>query len=136
MPEIGNVNWNGDEFLASATTEVERVIARSVVKMQDHARQIVSRTSGPTATNPGASPSRPGEPPHIRTGTLRASIDQETFRRAGEFVGRMGTNLDYGRFLETGTRKMAARPYLRPTLDAHRLRILADLKAAGEDFGA
>ena len=72
-------------------------------------------------------PSAPGEPPAIQTGTLRRSIGHE---RAGEpdmpmvIVGprtvKGGEGLKYARFLEFGTPKMAARPYLVPAM--HRCR--------------
>lgn len=61
-------------------------------------------------------PSSPGEPPRKRTGTLQKSIAHEIERRPGEVLARIGTKVGYGKFLEFGTRRMAARPYLRPAL--------------------
>lgn len=60
--------------------------------------------------------SRPGEPPRKRTGTLQKSIAHEIESDNRNVVARVGTNVDYGRHLEFGTRKMAARPYLRASL--------------------
>ena len=63
--------------------------------------------------------SAPGEPPRKRTGTLQKSVAFEvSWMNLGEpvFTVRVGTNVPYGRFLEYGTRKMAARPWLRPGL--------------------
>jgi len=60
----------------------------------------------------GGMRSRPGDPPFKQTGHLRRSIAWEI----NGIVGRVGTNLDYGRFLELGTRRMAARPWLRRSL--------------------
>src|SRR5690606_25478388 len=54
-----------------------------------------------------------------RTGTLQKSVAFETsWMNLGEatFLVRVGTNVPYGRFLEYGTRTMAARPWLRPGL--------------------
>jgi HK97 gp10 family phage protein len=68
----------------------------------------------------------------MRLGKLSASIETETFERDGLFVGVVGTNLKYGKYLELGTRKMAKRPYLRPALDSQRSRIIKDIKAAGK----
>ena len=34
-------------------------------------------------------------------------------------IGRVGTHLKYGRYLELGTRKMARRPFLAATLKKH-----------------
>lgn len=61
-------------------------------------------------------PSRPGEPPHVDTGRLRSSITHEVEETLTGIVGRVGTNVVYGRFLELGTSKMKARPFLRPAL--------------------
>jgi HK97 gp10 family phage protein len=61
-------------------------------------------------------PSAPGEPPRKRTGTLQKSIAHEVERQPGAVLARVGTKVDYGRFLEFGTRRMKARPYLRPAL--------------------
>lgn len=88
---------------------------------------------------PGTStPSAPGQPPAVTTGTLRRSIAYEVDKPRA--VGRVGTNLVYARIQEMGgliTAKSAnflhfvidgkhkmvqsvylpARPYLRPALD-------------------
>ena len=62
------------------------------------------------------SPSPPGGPPGVDTGRLRTSITHEVEETINEIVGRVGTNLDYAIFLEYGTSRMAARPFLRPGL--------------------
>lgn len=131
---MAEVRWHGKRFLASAETELEKAIAIGAIRVQREARRITRLHSGPTKTLPDAVPSQPGQPPHLRTGTLNRSIDQETFRKAGTFVGRIGTNLKYGRYLEMGTTKMGARPYLRPSLTAMRRRILGDITKAGGRF--
>lgn len=84
--------------------------------------------------------SPPGEPPHVDTGRLRASIswilstdtadrgvvggkaEQEDAvsrpeSRPNEIIAVVGTNVEYGKFLELGTEKMKARPWLRPALE-------------------
>lgn len=111
-------------YLATAESEVEKAIARGTLRVQRDAKILVSKESGPPA-------SAPGEPPHKRTGTLGRSIDQETFKDQGDFVGRVGTNLKYGLWLELGTRRMAKRPYLRPALDMNHDQIIAELREAG-----
>jgi len=47
----------------------------------------------------------------VRTGRLRASIHTG---KLGKLVYYVGTNVEYAPYVEFGTRKMAARPYLRP----------------------
>lgn len=58
--------------------------------------------------------SRPGAPPAPDTGALRRSI---AVVPQGDDTIRVGTGLDYGRFLEFGTAKMAPRPHARPAKD-------------------
>ena len=49
----------------------------------------------------------------VRTGRLRSSITTEKVK---PFEVHVGTNVFYGPFVEYGTRKMSAQPYLRPSL--------------------
>ena len=58
--------------------------------------------------------SAPGEPPAVMTGQLRTSIK---YRIVGDMkvTGEVGSELKKAPMLEFGTRKMAARPFLRPT---------------------
>lgn len=61
--------------------------------------------------------SKPGDPPGVLTGTLRASLDVESYRDGSNtFVARAGSNLEYARALELGSpsRNLLARPFLRP----------------------
>ena len=46
----------------------------------------------------------------------------------------MGTNVNYGRFLEFGTVKMAPRPWLRPSLDMNRDTIVKEIRQAGSEM--
>ena len=59
-------------------------------------------------------PSKPGEPPRKRTGTLQKSVAHAIRVEPDAVVARVGTAVRYGYYLEFGTRKMAARPWLRP----------------------
>lgn len=47
----------------------------------------------------------------VKTGTLRRSI---TSQFPSELTGRVGPSVNYGVYVEMGTRRMAARPYMRP----------------------
>jgi len=62
---------------------------------------------------------------------LRAKIGRMT-RGAGKGRARIGTNVEYGPYVELGTSRMRAQPYLRPALDAKRseaIREVADVLA-------
>jgi len=78
--------------------------------------QVVQNRGGRKAIGKllyGAFPSAPGDPPHKQSGRLLASVAWEL---VGDAIARVGMNLRYGRWLELGTRKMAARPWLRRAL--------------------
>lgn len=64
--------------------------------------------------------SAPGEPPASDTGLYAATIGQQLERDAQGLIEKVGTNDKRGPWLELGTRRMAARPHLRPGLDAAR----------------
>lgn len=128
---------------------------------------------GPSGTRRGATQaerhanrSKPGEPPHVDTGRLRASITvnwrgskktrrlPESGERARivhpvatskendgvskpekELRVRVGTNVEYAQHLEFGTRRMDARPYIRPAFDAmmsQMQRIMVTKSGEGE----
>ncbi len=61
------------------------------------------------------SPSKPGEPPRKRTGWLARNVTYEVDGKNG--VARVGltANARYGIYLELGTSRMAARPWLLVT---------------------
>ena len=55
-----------------------------------------------------------GDAPNTDTGNLIGKIAVESPRRGVSFVG---TSVDYGKFLEFGTKRMAERPWLQPAMD-------------------
>lgn len=58
--------------------------------------------------------SKPGQPPNTDTGRLVQSIKFDFMNKG--LVGRVGTNLKYGAWLEFGTANMAPRPWLSTAL--------------------
>lgn len=50
------------------------------------------------------------------TGNLRAKITHEIKSSGSKHIGKVGTNVFYGKHLEFGTKKMSARPWLLPAL--------------------
>jgi phage gpG-like protein len=121
-------SWHGDALKRKFEGMVGRRLDAASIVVQNHAKALISTegtakaTAGRTLRSGrkvrkgsliyGASPSKPGEPPNVQTGRLRGSVAHE---RVG-MVARVGTNVRYGRDLELGTRKMAARPWLRRAL--------------------
>lgn len=66
--------------------------------------------------------SRPGQAPNTDTGRLISSIGYaiERTRLGDRLVNKLKVNVKYGRYLEKGTSKMAARPFLRPAIKKHQ----------------
>ena len=55
----------------------------------------------------------------VLTGTLRRSITRQIEKREA----RVGSNVEYAPFVEIGTSKMTAQPYLRPALHSNMSKI-------------
>lgn len=84
--------------------------------------QPVTRTKGGRLV--GLDPSKPGDPPHVLHGRLRQSITHKVTVSEPEVVALVGTNVEYARYLEFGTERMQARPFLRPAVAKNRREIL------------
>lgn len=80
----------------------------------------------------GTSPSSPGDPPGVDTGTLRAAQTWGSDNQ-GDTLRRViyARNVDYDIHLEFGTVKMAARPYMGPAIERERRVLPGRLKDAG-----
>lgn len=80
----------------------------------------------------GTNPSSPGQPPHLGTGVLRASITHAVDQDGENVTLKIGTMdgpaTSYASALEYGTSNMAARPFLRPTLANNTDVIMDGLK--------
>jgi len=61
----------------------------------------------------------------VRTGKLKSGIQQRVHVGAGSADALIGFDRKqfYGRFIELGTSKMSARPFLRPALDESQSKI-------------
>jgi len=131
------MKWRGPEAVKLINMEVGKRLDATGRFVRDKAKELVSRSQpvriyGKKAgrSRKGLDPSRPGEPPKKVSGDLRISIKKE-FDRAAMAV-QIGTRLPYGKHLELGTRKMAARPWLRPTLVNHQAEIRARFGVGGK----
>lgn len=58
--------------------------------------------------------SQPGYPPNVDTGALRASMQVQ---RIGQAHYRVADGVEYGIYLELGTLRMAARPFVVPVIE-------------------
>jgi HK97 gp10 family phage protein len=136
------MKWHGDRAAALIRGEMTKRLHAASILVQNHAKRLVGTEGAATRSDSeknrdskgrflkklkyNVNPSRPGDPPHKQTGELQRSIQREV--SASEQKARVGTNLNdppYPRWLEFGTRKMAARPWLRRSLDEMRGQIKA-----------
>lgn len=75
--------------------------------------------------------SAPGEWPKSDSGHLVSNI----FVNFGYLLGYVGTNVEYGEYLELGTQKMSARPWLQRSLNENQDTINALIaKAMGSVY--
>ena len=86
-----------------------------------------SRQDGGTYTHTAAAE---GSAPNTDTTKLVASIAVE-LNKSGVYA-LVGTNLDYAGFLEFGTSKMGARPWLEPALRKNKDNLQRNINAAAD----
>lgn len=71
--------------------------------------------------------SAPGEYPMTDTGRLASNVI--TLLPSGSSIeGQVGTNIEYGTFLEFGTSRMAARPWLLPSFEKAKVDVSKEVK--------
>ena len=149
------VQWQGEHIMKLATEANTDAMKKATLFLEGEVKQVFGtgasridvakkrRSKGKRGTF--HRPSAPDFPPNVDTGTLRASITGVTEVMGLEiqgFVGSdlekiaaksdVGTDLEYGYYLEIGTTKMDARPFLRPTLKANGKKILEFFKKANK----
>ena len=64
----------------------------------------------------------------VKTATLQRSI--HTVMSNGGLSARIGPSVFYGLFVEFGTRRMGARPYMRPAAEKNLPAFMASVRAA------
>lgn len=112
--------WNEVEagrLLNGIDGGVAQDLARRAVRVESLAKQIASQ---PHRAGPNTG-SAPGGGPAVRSGRLRSSITWHLGKDAEGLYARVGSNVFYAPFVESGTSRMQARPFLRPALEASRI---------------
>ena len=105
---------------------VEHTVDR-VIEISAKARKKVAEQINKSALNIqlGAKQRCP-----VRTGALRNSITVDFY---GEMSAQIGPHMPYAPYVEFGTRKMAAQPYLFPAFEEERPKFEEGLKKAIEE---
>ena len=131
--------------LQAALKELPDRIARNVLRGSVSAGAAVIRKEAAARAPVSAGPKRQGQPP---PGTLKRSVYQKQIRNLSSLVrqtfivsvrkgkkyrnqgkkGNLSQDAWYARFVEFGTAKMAARPFLRPAFEARKGEAVAAIK--------
>jgi hypothetical protein len=135
-----NLKWHGDVFVRALKAELRRRIESACYAVFLHAKALINtegagKPSGRVRNKAGKlvkrrkmrygeNPSAPGEPPHKQMGRLEGSVAYETGEQLGVPLGRVGTNVPYGRTLEQGASGTRSSAWGRPTR-SYRWTLLA-----------
>lgn len=110
---MASIIWN-EAVLASLlrgpSGPIARDLARRAIRVETQAKINASHSR----------PSVPGSGPAVRTGRLRSSITWMLGEDSAGLYADVGSNVEYAAYVELGTDRMGARPYLRPALLAAR----------------
>ena len=123
MKKLGAAFDDAVEDGAFVTANEVRTYAVKSIQAISSGRQVKrSRQGGGTYTHTA---SAAGGAPNTDTGTLVSSIAVE---KVGDSTFHIGSNLDYSAFLEFGTSKMGARPWLQPAMQANSKNLISNIQ--------
>jgi HK97 gp10 family phage protein len=101
---IGSFRFNESEMKRLLRGPVMQDVAKRAIRVETSAKQHAS--------------GRPG--PNVRTGRLRGSITWRLGEDGLSPYADIGTAVHYAPYVELGTSRMPAYPFLRPALEAAR----------------
>lgn len=100
--------------LSDLSPDIQKKVAGEIVdgtlKIHAEARKSIQKHMSKGESYGRHTASKPGFPPNTDTGRLVQSIEFEIDQTVPS--GVVGTNLEYGKFLEFGTSNMRPRPWL------------------------
>lgn len=117
---------------AKYASVVKNIIASGVQDTMNTAKTSIQQHQSKGRTYGKHTASVAGNPPNSNTGFLANNIFMVL--DADKFGGAVESRADYSGFLEFGTSKMGARPYLQPALEENRpkiRRMFARLRSRG-----
>jgi|TARA_B100001093_G_scaffold440018_1_gene440307 HK97 gp10 family phage protein len=117
---------------AKYASVVKNIIASGVQDTMNTAKTSIQQHQSKGRTYGKHTASVAGNPPNSDTGFLANNIFMVL--DADKFGGAVESRADYSGFLEFGTSKMGARPYLQPALEENRpkiRRMFARLRSRG-----
>ena len=106
-------------------TGIDRLLATEPAKVEAWLEAFAESVLTDIVLSFGTSPSAPGNPPGVDTGTLRASMRRE---KTGALEQTISDGVEYGQYLEDGTERIAPRPFMRPAFDRAQQRVESDAR--------
>ena len=119
------------QLATGVRTRVDKAVAEAAEAAANDAKASMAMSKSGTIYKRGGIShvaSAPGEPPAIDTGQLIGSVRVTRLEAMRWAVGAGDT--EYAAHLEYGTRKMAARPFLRPAAERARPVFMAKVLEA------
>lgn len=114
-------NDNSPQVLAALKSATIRGLEACGAKAESYAKQELSK---PKAHKDGT------VRPNVITGRLRNSISHSVQPKGRGYMVTVGTNVEYAGFVELGTRKAPAYPYLKPATTEHNSEYREILKSS------
>lgn len=114
---MGKVDWFGEERKKDIAKHNERNMQKAVRVVRNEVVKLLGTKGPPRSVE--------GEAPHIETNQLRLSIATEVTNDDDKVTGRVGTNVEYAKYLELPT--YLNRPFLMPAIDNVRDTVRAIL---------
>jgi hypothetical protein len=125
LDQLKALGADADDVVREVITDlVTDTHAIAVAGIQSGGGGRVYQKSNPTRTHRA---SAPGDYPATDTGRLVSSV-RMILPTASSVAGEVGTSVKYGAWLEFGTSRMAARPWLLPSFERAKIGIEKELK--------
>ena len=138
IKDLANFNKKLSKRLKKdALVQVKRNVSRGVMLVRNTAVEEIQRGSKTGETYQVYSPRRthtssaPGEYPATDTGFLVSQISTDVQTRGNQVIGQIISSAPYSKHLEFGTTKMAARPFMQPSLEKNKRKIRDIFKKGG-----
>ena len=114
------VTGNIPKVMVKLCLIIERDIKQSMQRTNVEFGYTSKRTGKYIVVSSSKGRSKPGNPPAPDTGRLMGSITHRVEMEGNSIIGYVGTSVKYGVYLEYGTSKIAARPWLGPAIERNR----------------
>lgn len=138
------IRWYGKEVMVAATKANVTAMKEAALMLERYIKKHFT-VQGTGRRYKKHHASLPGQPPAVDLGVLRASVGHAITKKGDKIIGEVGTDIDkmrahpkfdigsdvnYGLYLELGTKNMRPRPWMRPALKKNEAEIEKIFKKA------